>query len=92
MNGQGISAPPTPGYEHARAPRIGIVGFWLALFGVVLPPLGVVGLVFAAMGLSKAKRTNLPTRLCLAGVILGAIGCVVVLALVVQWVLGASPQ
>ncbi|HMK91727.1 MAG TPA: DUF4190 domain-containing protein [Thermoleophilia bacterium] len=80
---------PTPAASGARrrAPSIGVAGFILALVGLVLPPLGVVGLVLAVLGLAEARRSNLPTRLCLAGVVLGLLACLVGLSLIVQWVL-----
>ena len=57
------------------------------MVGIFLPPLGVVGLVLAVVGYARAKRSNLPSRLCLAGVILGTIACLELLALVVRFVL-----
>lgn len=72
---------------QARAPNIGVAGFVLAVVGIFLPPLGVVGLVLAVLGYAQAKRSNLPSRLCLAGVILGTIACFELLALTVQFVL-----
>jgi hypothetical protein len=63
-----------------------VAGFVLAVLGLLLPFLGVIGLVLAAVGLAEAKRSNLPSRLCWAGVILGAIASVGWLALFVVWV------
>ena len=78
--------PSTDG-DRRRAPTIGVVGFVLTLPGLVEPPLGIVGLVLSVLGLAEARRSSLPTRLCLAGVILGVLACVVALSLVVEWVL-----
>jgi hypothetical protein len=78
---------PRPNSDPGRAPTIGVAGFVLAITGLFLPPFGLVGLVLAALGLAEAKRSNLPSRLCLVGVILGTIACIEGLSLIVVWVL-----
>jgi hypothetical protein len=84
---EGLPESPRAGGGRGRAPTVGVAGFVLAVTGLFLPPIGVVGLVLAALGLAEAKRSNLPSRLCLAGVIIGAIACIEVLSLLVEWVL-----
>jgi hypothetical protein len=83
-----LPAPPLSG-ARGRAPAIGIAGFVLSIIGLALPPLGVAGLVLAHLGLREARRFSLPRRLCLAGVIIGILACVVWLAMLIEYLLAS---
>ena len=65
------------------APGIGVAGFVLSLLGISLP-----GLVLSWVGYAKAKREGLPSGLCLAGIIIGAVGLVI--TIIVYAVLSAA--
>ena len=56
----------------ASAPGIGVAGFVLSLLGISLP-----GLILSWVGYAKAKREGLPSGLCIAGIIIGAVGLVI---------------
>ena len=73
--------------ERRYAPTVGVVGFVLSIIGLIVPGLGVPGLILALLGLREARRSGLPRRLCLAGVIIGVLACVVALAMLIEWVL-----
>ena len=60
------------------APGIGIAGFVLSLLGFSVP-----GLVLSWVGYAKATRESRPSGLCLAGIILGLIGTVIVVLLTI---------
>ena len=61
-----------------------LLGWLIPLVGVVL---GILGIVLGGMGRSRGTREHAPTGLATAGVVLGAIGLVVAIAL---WVAAAA--
>ena len=64
---------------------LSLLGGWLIpLVGVVL---GILGVVLGAMGRSRGRREHAPTGLATAGIVLGAIGLVVAVAI---WIAAAA--
>lgn len=70
------------------SPRLGIAGFVLAIFGLLVPFVGPVGFVLSIVGYRRAKRAGCRTGLSLAGVVLGAAGTILTGWLVVFFTLG----
>ena len=52
-------------------PGVGIAGFVLSLLGASL-----LGLILSWVGYAQAKREGRPTGLCVAGIVIGAVGLV----------------
>lgn len=84
------SAPyyPQPGYVPAAAPgkTLGIVGFILALLG----PLTFVGLILSIIAFVQSRKANVPNGLALAGIIIGAVGTLIGVALIAAGIVGAG--
>jgi hypothetical protein len=62
--------------------------FVLAIAGLVVPLVGVVGLVLSILGYRRAKREGLRRGLSLAGVVVGAAGTILTGWLVLSFTLG----
>jgi hypothetical protein len=67
---------------------VGIAGFVLAIAGLCVPFVGIVGLVLSVVGYRQAKREGLRRGLSLAGVVVGAVATVATGVLVVLFTLG----
>jgi hypothetical protein len=67
----------------ASAPGIAIAGFVLAIVGLLVPLLGLVGVVFSGIGYARARRQGQPRGLALAGIIIGAVATVVAVVVLI---------
>jgi hypothetical protein len=52
------------------------VGGWIPFLNYFAWLIATIGIVLSAMGLSKAKKENQPTGVCVAGLVLSIIGLV----------------
>jgi hypothetical protein len=66
-----------------------VAGFVLALLGLFVPFLGILGLIFAAVGWGEANRRGAPKGLAIAGVVMGIIAIVTGL-IVLSALIGAA--
>ncbi|GEM_PF-1829242 len=67
-----------PGSAPAQgAPGIGVAGFVLSLLGFA-----VIGFVLSWVGLAQARREGRPTGLCVAGIVIGAVWTILLVAFV----------
>lgn len=64
--------------QSGAAPGIGIAGFVLSLLGF-----SILGLILSWVGYASAKREGRPTGLCLAGIIIGALGLIATVIVVI---------
>jgi hypothetical protein len=53
------------------------IGGWIPVISYISWLLGIIGIVLSAIGLSKAKKENQPTGICVAGLVLSIIGLVI---------------
>ena len=67
------SSSPSLGVE-AHSPHTGRA-FAVSLGGLAVPPLAIVGLIMSIMAYEAARRIAAPTRLAVAGIVCGALGC-----------------
>ena len=58
---------------------LGLLFCWFAFVGV---PLGILGVVLGAVGVSKAGKDGSSTGLAKAGIVLGALGVVIAIVLI----------
>lgn len=56
---------------------LGCIGAFIPIVTYVAWALGILGIVFGAIGMSKSKKTNSGHGLAVAGLVLGIIGTVV---------------
>jgi hypothetical protein len=69
----------------ASNPGVGVAGFICSLVGLVVPLLGLLGLILSIVGRRQAKRFGMATRLSTAGIVIGVISTVFGLLLVVAF-------
>lgn len=65
---------------------LGIIGFVLSLLG----PLTVAGLVVSIVGMVQSRRAHAKNGFALAGIIIGAVGAVLLILAVVFMVIGVG--
>jgi hypothetical protein len=53
------------------------IGGWIPGISYVSWLLAIIGIVLSAIGMSKAKKANQPTGICVAGLVLSIIGLVI---------------
>jgi hypothetical protein len=53
------------------------IGGWVTCISSFSWILAVIGIVLSAIGMSKAKKANQPTGICVAGLVLSIIGFVI---------------
>jgi hypothetical protein len=53
------------------------IGGWIPVFSYIAWLLAIAGIVLSALGLSKAKKANSSTGVCIAGLVLSIIGLVI---------------
>jgi hypothetical protein len=84
------SLPDVAGPRPTRAsnPGIGVAGFICSLVGLVVPLLGLLGLILSIAGRRQAKRFGMAKRLSTVGIVIGVISTVFGLLLVVVALLG----
>src|SRR4051794_14159264 len=70
----GYPGQPAPG-QPVPGKTLGIVGFVLSLLG----PLTVAGLIVSIIGMVQSKRANAKNGFALAGIIIGAVGTVLLI-------------
>jgi hypothetical protein len=58
---------------YVGPPGIGVAGFVCVMVGLVVPFVGIVGLILSVLGYTQAKRESRPYGLALAGMIIGII-------------------
>jgi hypothetical protein len=56
---------------------LGAIGGWIPGISYVSWLLALIGIVLSAIGMSKAKKADQPTGICVAGLVLSIIGFVV---------------
>ena len=69
----------------ASNPGVGVAGFICSLVGLVVPLLGLLGLILSIAGRRQAKRFGMATGLSTAGIVIGVISTVFGLLLVVAF-------
>jgi hypothetical protein len=69
----------------ASNPGVGVAGFICSLAGLVVPLLGLLGLILSIAGRRQAKRFGMATGLSTAGIVIGVISTVFGLLLVVAF-------
>jgi hypothetical protein len=78
--GQPVPGQPVPGKT------MGIVGFVLSLLG----PLTVAGLIVSIIGMVQSKRANAKNGFALAGIIIGAVGTVLLILFTIITIVGIA--
>ena len=78
--GQPVPGQPVPGKT------MGIVGFVLSLLG----PLTVAGLIVSIIGMVQSKRANAKNGFALAGIIIGAVGTVLLILFTIITIAGIA--
>ena len=78
--GQPVPGQPVPGKT------MGLVGFVLSLLG----PLTVAGLIVSIIGMVQSKRANAKNGFALAGIIIGAVGTVLLILFTIIMVAGIA--
>ena len=73
---------------YVGPPGVGIAGFVCALFGVIVPFAGIVGLILSIVGYRQARRESRPYGLALAGLIIGIIEAILTIFILTLLVFG----
>lgn len=80
----GTYAPPLIRPAQPGVPGVGLAGFILAILGIATAGVTcLVGLPLSCAGYWQAKREGRPVGLCVAGIVMSAIGVVVVISIVI---------
>lgn len=84
--------PPATPQSGATAPGIGVAGFILAVLGVFTSGVTcLVGLPLSVVGYVQARREGRPSGLCLAGIIISAVGIAILVAAVIFMLVALAP-
>jgi hypothetical protein len=81
----GYPGQPAPG-QPVPGKTMGIVGFVLSLLG----PLTVAGLIVSIIGMVQSKRANAKNGFALAGIIIGALGTVLLILFTIITIAGIA--
>jgi hypothetical protein len=81
----GYPGQPAPG-QPVPGKTMGIVGFVLSLLG----PLTVAGLIVSIIGMVQSKRANAKNGFALAGIIIGAVGTVLLILFTIITIAGIA--
>jgi len=91
-----VASPTATPVTYAQSPQalgppgIGVAGFVCVIVGLIIPFVGIVGLVLSWVGLSQAKREGRPQGLARAGVIVGIVAMILGIIILIAVIAGAA--